>query len=202
VLILVFVSILSWIYIIEKMMRFKSYKVNPDIILKKLRDIMTRSGKFNKSNVPEAIRYLKDTPGPVAEVLKTGLMYHEQPKEIIEEEMKKAAMKELLKLNQNVVMLGSIGSASPFIGLLGTVIGVTEAFRMLAVSGGGGMSVVGYGIAQALVATIIGLFAAIPAVVAYNYFLKRINDFTEEIAISSSDLINILLNITKGESDD
>ena len=91
------------------------------------------------------------------------------------------------------MVIGTIGNVAPFIGLLGTVIGVTQAFMKLSDQGGaGGVGVVGPGIAQALIATIVGLFVAIPSVAAYNYFVKKIDDFTTDITISSMEIISLL----------
>jgi len=88
--------------------------------------------------------------------------------------------------------LGSIGNVSPFIGLFGTVLGIIRAFHDLAMSSGGGPSVVANGIAEALVATAVGLFVAVPAVIAYNFFVRAIDNIEVEAINAASELIDIL----------
>ena len=91
-----------------------------------------------------------------------------------------------------VPLLGTIASAAPFIGLLGTVLGIIRAFKSIAVSGGGGPQVVASGIAEALVATAVGLCVAIPALVAYNHYSTKIRRMTEGMEICADEMIEIL----------
>ncbi|MFH1619492.1 MAG: MotA/TolQ/ExbB proton channel family protein, partial [bacterium] len=84
-------------------------------------------------------------------------------------------------LQKGLTTLATIGSISPFIGLFGTVLGIMRAFRDLAVYSGAGPSVVAVGIAEALICTAAGLFVAIPAIVAYNYFTHKSNIFIREM---------------------
>lgn len=98
---------------------------------------------------------------------------------------------EVTKLQRKLTVLGTLGSITPFIGLFGTVIGVMHAFKDLASSSASaaGASVVAAGIAEALVNTAAGLFVAIPAVIAYNYFLSKTNYFGKELENIASDII-------------
>src|SRR2546428_605746 len=79
----------------------------------------------------------------------------------------------LIQLKRGLGFLATIGSTAPFIGLFGTVVGIINAFRSIAATGSGGMAVVSGGIAEALVSTALGIFAAILAVVAFNYFTGK-----------------------------
>ncbi|OIO02668.1 MAG: hypothetical protein COX65_05735 [Elusimicrobia bacterium CG_4_10_14_0_2_um_filter_56_8] len=85
------------------------------------------------------------------------------------------------RMGKSLTAIATIGSTSPFIGLLGTVIGVIRAFKDLSMYAGAGPSVVAMGIAEALVNTAAGLFVAIPAIIAYNYFSHKANDFASEM---------------------
>ena len=98
---------------------------------------------------------------------------------------------ETAKLQCRLSILGTLGSITPFIGLFGTVIGVMHAFKDLAANTAtaGGASVVAAGIAEALVNTAAGLFVAIPAVVAYNYFLSKTTYFAQELDSVAQDFI-------------
>jgi len=92
-----------------------------------------------------------------------------------------AKAKERMRLERNLAFLATLGSNAPFIGLLGTVLGVIKAFHDLAGAAVGGPGVVMAGISQALVATAVGLAVAIPAVVAFNYFNRRVRSRMIEV---------------------
>ncbi len=98
---------------------------------------------------------------------------------------------EISKLQRRLTVLGTLGSITPFIGLFGTVIGVIHAFKDLAstTATGAGASVVAAGIAEALINTAAGLFVAIPAVIAYNYFLSKTNYFAQELENAAHEVI-------------
>ena len=86
-----------------------------------------------------------------------------------------ASSRERLRLEQRLTFLGTLGNNAPFIGLLGTVLGIIRAFRDLSMDSQGNSSVVMAGISEALVATAVGLFVALPAVMAFNYFMKQVD---------------------------
>lgn len=92
-------------------------------------------------------------------------------------------------LEAHLSILATIAATAPFIGLLGTVIGIIRSFQAVSVSMGGGHAVVALGIAEALIATAFGLFVAIPAVVAYNYFARRLEVIEQKIILAVSDII-------------
>ncbi|MDY3910299.1 MAG: MotA/TolQ/ExbB proton channel family protein [Elusimicrobiaceae bacterium] len=98
---------------------------------------------------------------------------------------------EVTKLQRRLTILGSLGSITPFIGLFGTVIGVMHAFKDLAANTAtsAGASVVAAGIAEALVNTAAGLFVAVPAVIAYNYYLSKTNYFAKELENIADEII-------------
>ena len=89
-------------------------------------------------------------------------------------------------------VLGTLGNISPFIGLFGTVVGIIKAFRDLALAGTGGPAVVARGIAEALVSTAAGLLVAIPAVIIYNYFTRRVKAVSVKMEVASTRLIVLL----------
>jgi biopolymer transport protein ExbB/biopolymer transport protein TolQ len=89
--------------------------------------------------------------------------------------------------------LATIGTTAPFIGLFGTVVGIINAFRGMAMTGSGGLGAVSAGIAEALVTTAFGLFVAIPAVWMYNYFMNRIERFNIEMGNSSNELLDYFI---------
>ena len=95
-------------------------------------------------------------------------------------------------MERYLVVLGTMGNTAPFIGLFGTVIGIIKAFRDLALAGAGGPAVVAKGIAEALVATAGGLAVAIPAVIVYNYFMRKVKDRSVEMEVVSARLLVLL----------
>ena len=99
-------------------------------------------------------------------------------------------------LKKGVSALATIGSTAPFVGLLGTVVGVITAFQGIAASGSGGIGAVSAGIAEALVETALGLVVAIPAVWFYNYLTGRIEYFNVEMDNSSSELVDYFIRKT------
>src|SRR5512134_2376566 len=96
-------------------------------------------------------------------------------------------------LKKGVASLATIGSTAPFVGLLGTVVGVITAFQGIAATGSGGIGAVSAGIAEALVETALGLLVAIPAVWFYNYLTGRIEYFNVEMDNSSSELVDFFI---------
>jgi biopolymer transport protein ExbB/TolQ len=99
-------------------------------------------------------------------------------------------------LTKGVAALATIGATAPFVGLLGTVVGIITAFQGIAATGSGGLGAVSAGIAEALVETALGLLVAIPAVWFYNYLTGRIAYFNVEMDNSSSELVDYFIKKT------
>ncbi|MGA3190437.1 MAG: MotA/TolQ/ExbB proton channel family protein [Bryobacteraceae bacterium] len=97
------------------------------------------------------------------------------------------------ELKRGISSLATIGSSSPFVGLLGTVLGIINAFKGISTEKSTGLGAVAGGISEALVTTAVGLFVAIPAVWAYNYFTNRVEAFDVEMGNSSSELVDYFL---------
>jgi biopolymer transport protein TolQ len=103
----------------------------------------------------------------------------------------RAATVEINKLEKRVPFLATVASVAPFIGLFGTVVGITIAFQRIGTTGSTNLAVVGPSISEALIATAAGLFAAIPAVLAYNHFSTRVKNFAAEMDDFSLEFLNI-----------
>src|SRR6201991_3831715 len=101
------------------------------------------------------------------------------------------------ELKRGVSSLATIGSTAPFVGLLGTVVGIMNAFKSISTSKSTGLGAVAGGISEALITTAVGLFVAIPAVWMFNYFTNRIEAFDVEMGNSSSELIDYFLKRTQ-----
>jgi len=99
-------------------------------------------------------------------------------------------------LKKGIAALATIGSTAPFVGLLGTVVGVISAFQGIGTTGSAGLGAVSAGIAEALIETALGLVVAIPAVWMYNYFTNRLESFSIEMDNSSSELVDYFIKKT------
>jgi biopolymer transport protein TolQ len=109
-----------------------------------------------------------------------------------ERALRRAQTSETTVLESKVPFLATTGSAAPFIGLFGTVWGIMNSFRNIGAKGAANLTTVAPGIAEALIATAIGLVAAIPAVMAYNYFVRRIRVLSAEMDAFQNDFLNIV----------
>ena len=110
----------------------------------------------------------------------------------VERALNRACSSETTKLESALGFLATTGSASPFIGLFGTVWGIMNAFRGIGIKGSATLAVVAPGISEALIATAAGLAAAIPAVIFYNYYLREIRTITSEMDNFASEFLNIV----------
>ena len=165
-----------------------------------LRKCSIDSGKFmekvelflEKNSYEEAITYCDKNPSPLSNVIRVGMINRKKDKTNINDLMESKKMEERLKMESWLGVLGTLGNASPFIGLFGTVVGIIKAFQDLAKSGSGGPTIVAKGIAEALVATAGGLVVAIPCVIAFNYFQRKIKVMSTEIDVAMKRLLVFL----------
>ena len=110
----------------------------------------------------------------------------------VQRAMRVALTRETERLEQHLNFLATVGSTSPYIGLFGTVWGIMNSFMSIGAQKSASLDVVAPGIAEALIATAIGLVAAIPAVMAYNFFVRRIQVLESELAAFNKDYLNIV----------
>src|SRR5437588_13029981 len=112
--------------------------------------------------------------------------------ENVERAFRRAAFGETTQLESTIPFLASVVSASPFIGLFGAVVGIIDSFHSIANQGSANLATVAPGIAEALGTTAIGLVAAVPAVMAYNWFARKIKVLSAEMDAFSNDFLNIV----------
>jgi biopolymer transport protein ExbB/TolQ len=138
----------------------------------------------------------------VAQVVSAGILEYDGVRQaggdpiasldLVTSALRESISETLIQMKRGLGFLATIGSIAPFIGLFGTVVGIINAFRGIAATGSGGMAAVSGGIAEALVATALGIFVAIPAVVAFNHFTGKLENFHVEMNRASSQLVNCL----------
>ena len=154
---------------------------------------MMRIRKLLKSgNFERAMEICKDTHAPFSNVIYSGLELLERNEKGISNAMEREITIETTKLERYTGIVGTIGNTAVYIGLFGTVLGIIRAFHDIAAAGAGGMSIVIGGVAEALVCTATGLFVAIPAVIAFNYFTKKVDYFINDMELCASELIDLI----------
>jgi len=195
-LVLIFFSVFSWAIIFFKQKTLKSATVQS----RKFMGVFRKSQ--NLSEVGEAAK--KYHSSPLAKLFLAGFkeLSHatksnpgnglSQSKiDNINRSLLKASNSEISRLEKMMGFLATTGSVTPFIGLLGTVLGIMDAFVKIGIVRSASLSTVAGPIAEALIATAAGLFAAIPAVIAYNFFLHRIKDMISDMEEFSMEFLNI-----------
>ncbi|MEM1206295.1 MAG: MotA/TolQ/ExbB proton channel family protein, partial [Acidobacteriota bacterium] len=142
----------------------------------------------NKS-LRDAIKICEQYRGPLASIMKAGLLKYGQPKEDIEKTIETAALHEMARLEKRLVILASVANVAPLLGFFGTVSGMIQSFEALAEQGLSNPGAVAAGISEALVTTAAGLLVAIPVQLAYNYFMNSINKSVRDIETSTNMLL-------------
>ncbi len=177
-------SLLGFIFIIERFLALRKAKINVNEFLAK-----TRKNLIVNRSIQAAIKTCEEYRGPVASILKAGLLKFGQPREDVEKTIENAALYEMGRLEKNLVWLASIANVAPLLGFFGTVAGMIKSFEALAEAGLSNPGLVAAGISEALITTAAGLFVAIPVQLAYNFFMSRINRFVRDIETSSNMLL-------------
>jgi biopolymer transport protein ExbB/TolQ len=150
---------------------------------------------IQQGRLSDAVDYCNRSISPMAAVAKAGLIASTVRDANISDSMDREIMIETVRLEKFITIIGTIGSVAVYIGLLGTVIGIIRAFSDIAAAGSGGLSVVIRGVAEALAATAAGLSVSIPAVIAYNFFVKTIDKFAVNMEYCASAVENALSSL-------
>jgi biopolymer transport protein ExbB/biopolymer transport protein TolQ len=159
------------------------------------------AGTIEKSGIDEAAKRKADeTSGHLGRVLTAGLRAYTMTRtagttpdltiESVARALERQAQREQQNLKRGINLLATVGSTAPFVGLLGTVVGIINAFQAMAATGSGGLGTVSAGIAEALVATAFGLLVAIPAVMAFNYMQGWVDARMVDMTESSNELLD------------
>ncbi len=199
--ILAFASLWSWAIIFDKILKFSVLKSRSDNFEEDFESGLMIEEIYNKTKVndnhPLAHVFLGCIREWKSNNIKKIISENESEKKSSLKERLVAAMqvstnRSMQKLEIGLNFLAIVGSASPFVGLFGTVWGIMNSFQGIAISKNTSLAVVAPGIAEALLATAFGLFAAIPAVFFYNIFSAKINYFTERANNFSMQLLSLL----------
>lgn len=207
-LLLVIFSICAWGIIFSKWMTVRGcYRATEEFIDifwsgRSMDFIYSESKKFRRSPVAKIFQsgYIelqrlmeKERAKVVAPNIDAGrLVPPESAIQNLERALHKANRSQTMELEKSLSFLATAGSTAPFIGLFGTVWGIMNSFQNIGVQGGASLAIVAPGIAEALIATAVGLACAIPAVMGYNYFIQRVRDLRTQMDNFSSDFLNIV----------
>jgi biopolymer transport protein ExbB len=177
-------SLASAVFIVERLIVLHKAKINVNEFLAKLRKALI----VNRS-IRDAVKICELYQGPVASIMKAGLLKHGQPRDDIEKTIENAALYEMGRLERGLVVIATVANVAPLLGFFGTVWGMIKSFDALAEAGLSNPGLVAAGISEALITTAGGLAVAIPAQLFYNYFMSRINKFIRDIETSTNMLL-------------
>jgi len=201
--ILLLFSIVSWALIVEKWWQFRRVRRQTLGFVKVFREgrrpslVHSAARKFRDSPLAQLyasayaeISGLPDIMDQVVDDGDEGLS--PERLEAVHRALRRSAGLEIAQLERYLPFLATTASATPFIGLFGTVWGIMSSFQGISSQGSASLAVVAPGISEALIATAAGLAAAIPAVIGYNYFLNRVRHWATEMDGFILDLLNVL----------
>jgi len=180
--VLLIMSVISLTIILDRITTLHRARLNARAFVAGLIKIIREQG------AARAAEYCQRVPKPVA-IVAARILLQAGDREARERAGRYALQAQINRLESYVSVLGTIGSTAPFVGLLGTVTGIIKAFQALAIDAGAGPEVVSAGVAEALITTAFGLIVAIPAVMFYNYCVRQIEIFTQDIDLAMYDLI-------------
>ena len=186
--IIILCSVVAAAVLFERLIYLKKVEIDTAALLAVLRK------EIPEGNIVNAITICDQEPGAVANIVKAGLCKHTQSREHIEHAMQLSGMVEIAKMEKDARILSIIAHIAPLIGLLGTVLGFIKAFGQMRLSRFVETSATQIGEAMefALETTAAGLVVAIPAVIAYNYIVSRIESMTCEMHTTAAEVIDLL----------
>ncbi len=188
-LVIILCSVVAFAVFFERLLYLKKMDTDTASLVIQLKSAI------EQANIAEALSICDETQTAVSNIIRAGLCKYEKPKERIESAMEIRGLIEIAKMEKNARILSIIAHVAPLIGLLGTVLGFIKAFGEMRLSQLVEISAtqIGEAMEYALVTTAAGLVVAIPAVIAYNYIISRIEAMTIEIQATSSEIVDLLV---------
>jgi biopolymer transport protein ExbB len=192
---LIFLSIVSIAIMIERAWFFTTHRIDLASLQDKLRRALAKGDVENAK---------KQVTGDTVEeaVMRSGLAEVSRGVDAVGAAMSGAKASQRLRLERNLSVLGTLGNNAPFIGLFGTVLGIIKAFHDLSGNQAGGVAVVMSGISEALVATAVGLMVAIPAVIGFNFFNRRVRLHISNVDSLAHEVLAELKGVDAGSKAD
>lgn len=172
---LALLSILGLAVVIEKLLSLRGKKVLTQEIINCVESLNSTA------DIPMAIKICERHGSPLAHIVRAGLEEADAPVSDVRLVMEDTGRREIKRLERYLVVLETVAAASPLLGLLGTVLGMIKVFQVISVVGVGEAGLLSGGIAEALITTAFGLFIGIPALIAFNFFDSRVENFSIKI---------------------
>lgn len=183
-------SIVALAVVMDRVYHLRKARVDTERFLE------TIAATIKRNRLVEAIDLCDQTPGPIAHILKAGLMKHDRPAQEIRQAIEDAGIPEISRLERYLAVLATMANISPLLGLLGTVTGMVSAFQIIQEKASAMSQVnpgdLAGGIWEALLTTVFGLCVAIPSLVAYNWLVHWVNHFVVDMERSSAELVDLL----------
>jgi biopolymer transport protein ExbB/TolQ len=199
---LAIMSVASLVVMAERMLVFRKTRSDSRNFAAKMGAILAKGDLTTAANTN-----LGKDVGHLGRVINSGLTaYRITPgnKDLAVESVARAlerqAQREVQSLKRGLGLLATVGSTAPFVGLLGTTMGIVNAFQLMAAAGSGGLATISAGISEALITTAFGLLVAIPAVMAYNFLQGWVDARSVDISESSNEFLDVVARHVSGGS--
>jgi len=187
---IIIASILAFGVVIERIYHLNKARIDAGKFMDGIINILKRN------KIIEAIEMCNATPGPIAHIVKAGILKHDRSKPEIREAVEEAARLEIPRMEKHLPVLATIAHIAPLLGLVGTVTGMIKSFQVIQQKAAAMIPVnpgdLAGGIWEALLATLAGLSVAIPTYVAYNYLVSQVDNLVYDMETSATDLVNLL----------
>jgi biopolymer transport protein ExbB len=183
---ILFNGLLAFAIFLEKLLHFHRAQINTADFINGIRNSLKRG------NTIESIALCDETPGPVAQVIKAGIINQEHSRDEIRESMEDAARTEIARLERRLVVVATVAQIAPLIGFLGTVLGMIQMFQRIQEVTLPSPGQLAGGVWQALYTTAGGLIVAVPAYVAYNYLVSRVQNLVLDMERGANEIIGYL----------
>lgn len=192
---IVLCSVVALIITIERAKRLRMENIAPMHLREQLINRLREVGDIDRTQLMNA-----KEKTPLGDVLATGLMYRKYGLDSMTMHMQNRASVQIHKLEKNINMLGTIGAIAPLLGLLGTVLGIIASFLAITEGGLQDPTLLAVGVSQALITTAAGMIVAIPALVAYRFFQRRIVDINARFETEAGVLLQEMYDYNLIES--
>lgn len=183
---LVLCSVLALGILFERLWSLRRRRILRYDILLQIEELL------REQKIPEATTLCKRHASPMTRLILVALLNYDRPKTEIKEILEEHGRQEVIGLERYLTTLGTIANIAPFLGLLGTVVGLLKIFDAVAQQGAANTTLLSEGIYNALITTVAGLCVAIPTLVAYNHLMRRVEELVLEVERIALRLLNIL----------
>ncbi len=187
---ILFCSIIALAIVIDRIYHLRRARIDTEKYMGTVAELLKRN------RIVEAIDLCDQTPGPIAHILKAGLLKHDRPRQEIRDTIEDAALFEVPRLEKYLNVLATVGHVGPLLGVLGTVTGMVSAFQVIEEKASNLGPVnpgdLAAGVWEAVLHPVFGLCVAIPSLVAYNWLTTWVNRFVLDMERSATELVNML----------